>query len=573
MKKTETKTKLYCVYLHKCPDGRVFIGTTSGDVNRRWQNGHGYKGTDFYEAVRLFGWDNIIHKKVVEGIGREEAKRWETNLVAATDERLRFNKVGEADIHDGWFIREVLPKAVELIGESMDVGIRLLFTETDEREIIEQGAQLKDCFGIWEETNQQKQSNMKRHKKEKQMTIPANAIDGVKVEIVLDTRYQHKSGGYPVCIRIAHRSRYRYIKTGYVMNTDEFREMHPKDCEKINDIRRHYCEQVRACGKDNPFNLDMTLKEYTPLSGGQGTLADLIREKMGMLDNAGSAQNYKSAINKLYEVYPNGLPLCDVSATTIGKYKSYMEGLGMSNTTINIYLSMVKASINYGIYKKYIGEAQYPFKRKAVEIDKVSMPKANKRDMEYLPKEDIQKIWDYFMTSKRVSRELGYFLFSYLHGGMNLADMMFLTFNDFYFNEGGFCFKRRKTEKKNDFNVIVPVTNWTEQLLERMGIEPKHGECVFKRLQCDGSDESYQKIKRNHSTYINRVLEKVCPQIGVRTVSMTAARHSFATIATKEKISYTMIEQCMGHANNAVSSHYIGGWDVNEMRDEFERLL
>ena len=572
--------KIYSVYLHKCPDGMVYVGM-SKNPKRRWQNGRGYMNTPFYDAVEKWGWWNIEHKIVKDNLDRDKAKQLESNLIYATNPKMSFNRVvgDNTEIYTMEYAeyREFVKLVLNNLGKSANTDLRLLYAPTTEREILETLSPLLSCFDGKEEVESKvekpNQPKTKDMRKEKQKKGKERTYKGVGVAVVLDTRYRHNNGGFPVSIRIYHKSKYKYIRTGYVMTTDEFSDMNQKDEKMINDIFEHYVNQVRDCVERGYFNINATLKEYTPLSSVGGTLADLIKEKMGMLDNKGSARNYINALNKVYQLFPDGMPLCDVSPTTIGRYKDLLVREGKSNTTINIYLSVVKASINYGIYRGYIKPVQYPFKRAAAEIDKVSMPKANKRDLNYLLKDDIKKIWDYFMTSKKPSKELGYFLFSYLHGGMNLADMMFLKFDDFYFNERGFCFKRRKTMKKNSFNVVVPVTSWTDMLFKRLGIVPELGKCVFKDIQCDGSDSEYQRVKANHATYINRVLEKVCEKVGIRTVSMTTARHSFATVATKEKMQYTLVEQAMGHANNSVSSHYIGGWDVDEMRCEFERLL
>lgn len=572
--------KIYSVYLHKCPDGMVYVGM-SKNPERRWQNGRGYMNTPFYEAIQKYGWWNIDHKIVKSGLDREDAKRLESNMIAATKKSLSYNRVGDEEfqLYNSTYeeYREFVKMVLENMGDSAKPDFHLLYAPTTEQEIIETlSPLLSKTFGkceVEETTVEPKPQKQKDMRKEKQKKGKEKTIEGIGVSVVLDTRYRHNGGGFPVSIRIYYKSKYKYIRTGYVMSSEEFSDMNPQDERKINDMYEHYCNQVRDCVGKGYFSIDTALKEYTPLSGNGGTLADLVKEKMNMLDNKGSARNYLNALLKLYEVFPNGLLLCDISPVTIGKYKDHLVMDGKSNTTINIYLSVIKASINYGIYRGYIKEVQYPFKRAAAEIDKVSMPKPNKRDLNYLQKDDIIKLWNYFMTTKKPSKELGYFLFSYLHGGMNLADMMFLKFDNFYFNEGGFCFKRRKTCKKNNFNVIVPTTSWTDMLLKRLGIVPESGKYVFEALRCDGTDSEYQRVKSNHANYINRVLEKVCPKIGIRTVSMTTARHSFATIATKEKMQYTLIEQAMGHAQNGVSSHYIGSWDVDEMRGEFERLL
>jgi integrase len=169
---------------------------------------------------------------------------------------------------------------------------------------------------------------------------------------------------------------------------------------------------------------------------------------------------------------------------------------------------------------------------------------------------------------------LGYFFFSYLHGGVNIADIMGLGFTDFYFDEGGFSYKRRKTIRKNQFKVYVPATTHTATLFSVLGITPSRGSLVFPELGVSGGENEFYKQKENATNRANRDLKKAAAECGIdKNITMTTARHTFATLANKSGMPYDMVERAMGHANNGVSSHYIGAWSLAEMRPCFEKLL
>ena len=43
----------YCVYIHKFPNNKMYIGISKEeDINRRWQNGLGYKNQVVYRAIK-----------------------------------------------------------------------------------------------------------------------------------------------------------------------------------------------------------------------------------------------------------------------------------------------------------------------------------------------------------------------------------------------------------------------------------------------------------------------------------------------------------------------------------------
>ena len=67
--------KRWCVYVHTTPSHKVYIGITSQNPIKRWNNGLGYnKQIYFYRAILKYGWDNIKHEIIVSGISGEEAK-------------------------------------------------------------------------------------------------------------------------------------------------------------------------------------------------------------------------------------------------------------------------------------------------------------------------------------------------------------------------------------------------------------------------------------------------------------------------------------------------------------------
>ena len=73
----------YSVYKHTTPSGKVYIGITKQKPERRWRCGEGYKvNTYFYAAILKYGWDNIKHEILFEGLEHDEACTKEQELTA-----------------------------------------------------------------------------------------------------------------------------------------------------------------------------------------------------------------------------------------------------------------------------------------------------------------------------------------------------------------------------------------------------------------------------------------------------------------------------------------------------------
>lgn len=87
----------YCVYRHVTPDGLIYVGQTQQKPRKRWGSGRLYKANhEFTAAVDMFGWKNIRHEILEEGLTREEAYEAERRYIdewETTDPEKGYNKL------------------------------------------------------------------------------------------------------------------------------------------------------------------------------------------------------------------------------------------------------------------------------------------------------------------------------------------------------------------------------------------------------------------------------------------------------------------------------------------------
>ena len=81
----------YYVYKHTFPNGKVYIGITCLKPENRWADGKGYlkvlKNGEYHQplmarAVLKYGWENITHEILFNGLSKEEAEAKEIALIA-----------------------------------------------------------------------------------------------------------------------------------------------------------------------------------------------------------------------------------------------------------------------------------------------------------------------------------------------------------------------------------------------------------------------------------------------------------------------------------------------------------
>jgi group I intron endonuclease len=77
---------LYTVYVHRVPNGKVYVGVTSRNPRVRWNYGNGYRSNGaFYQAIREFGWNNIAHEIAAQFRSEDLAYSLECDLIAHYD--------------------------------------------------------------------------------------------------------------------------------------------------------------------------------------------------------------------------------------------------------------------------------------------------------------------------------------------------------------------------------------------------------------------------------------------------------------------------------------------------------
>ena len=73
----------YKIYIHIFPNDKVYIGITSQNPKRRWNNGKGYRNNKYMtNAILKYGWDNIKHEILFDNLTKEQAEQKEIELIA-----------------------------------------------------------------------------------------------------------------------------------------------------------------------------------------------------------------------------------------------------------------------------------------------------------------------------------------------------------------------------------------------------------------------------------------------------------------------------------------------------------
>lgn len=88
----KSNCNVWKVYCHIFPNCKKYIGITHRPVEERWRlDGSGYRGQIVYRAIEKYGWENIEHKVLKEGLSKEEAEYYEKYYIKALETHTSMN--------------------------------------------------------------------------------------------------------------------------------------------------------------------------------------------------------------------------------------------------------------------------------------------------------------------------------------------------------------------------------------------------------------------------------------------------------------------------------------------------
>lgn len=77
------KTTGYFVYAHVLPNGMYYIGMSKMQPRERWQPSLYKTRNSLAPYIEQYGWENIQHKVIIDGLTKKEAEQWEDKFIVA----------------------------------------------------------------------------------------------------------------------------------------------------------------------------------------------------------------------------------------------------------------------------------------------------------------------------------------------------------------------------------------------------------------------------------------------------------------------------------------------------------
>lgn len=236
----------------------------------------------------------------------------------------------------------------------------------------------------------------------------------------------------------------------------------------------------------------------------------------------------------------------------ISKFEDYLLNRNCATTTRSVYFRTFRTLWKNAIKDKVCPSEHYPFKD--FNFSKYNNPRTKKRA---IAKEQLDKIITLNLSEQPDSliNSRNYFLFSYYCRGLNFTDLASLKWENIKDNELNYF--RAKTKEEFRFQLhqqAVEIINFY-QLLEGNSDAGYIFPIIYKRHFSEQSihDRKIKILKR-----VNKDLKEIAGLAGIeKNITTYVARHTYATILRRNRVSKEIIGQSLGHESTKTTDIYL----------------
>ncbi len=424
------------------------------------------------------------------------------------------------------------------------------------------------------------------------------------MKLKLDIRHEYKDEFCPVALYFFVDGARWYYPVGDRMTREEFyivshatgkgrismnsQGERPYDIKiRLEELFEMYFSKLQQLHKRGRLTMTAIKTMVTGGAGAEGQDFLSVWDSEMQKKSLGTRFNYTNARNSFVK-YVGNISGFNVTVAEIKKWQDKMLEDGLSKTTVGIYLRACRVIWNACEKYGYVTHDNYPFGK---GDDKVSIPKGATRRECYLDVDQMTELYHCFIEKRypeywdidwreHAHESLGLFLVQYLCNGFNLADAARLEYDDHYFKSGrkSFRFIRMKTEDRSDTEIVIPIIEPLQRILDEIAAEPIKGALVFPQIYAGEQDPERMKARVSQENQnIRKRLGRVTKSMGWEVApSGTWSRHSFATnLSHAGGVPKEYIQEAMGHSvmGGAVTDRYIQTYPLARQMEFNSKLL
>lgn len=368
--------------------------------------------------------------------------------------------------------------------------------------------------------------------------------------IVIVPTKKLSNGRHRIRIAVAHHSQTRYISTQFTLDSasqlKNGRVVRHENATNMNNCLRklinEYEEIVTSISYLPAISCTELIRIITYEQKKKGiTFQTVAKEYMDFMkgeEREKSYKLYKIAAERFIKYMKGDFPLIQLGPLHIQEFAEVLHKENLADTTIRIYLTLIKVILNYAGKMNYVTYSIHPFIL-------FKMPVSNVRELD-LSIDELKRIRDVdlYKPSLFIVRDI--FMLTYYLGGINLRDLLAYNFKDKEYMR----YVRHKTRnsKKGENEIVFTIQPEAKAIIDRY--LAKDGKLKF------GKYSSYKQIYSLIFRHIDKVtkLSRINKKVTYYSARKTFAQHGYNLGIQIEKIEY-----CIGHSmkNNRPIFNYI----------------
>lgn len=442
-----------------------------------------------------------------------------------------------------------------------------------------------------------------------------------KVKVLLRTDKPLSDNTLPIWIRITHLRKASYLATGYSCQEVEWNneagrlyESKPRltqsQKDELNPVEYRNLKKTYSAIKINPLakkinsEIDKQVRKILSvkdkLEANEQSLSSRLIKKQLEAQNSGISDKsfiqYWEAQNRLLEkqnayrtlktqksilrqlrgdeeiegfLKGKDLQFDEITVSFLEEYKAYLTGKGYAKKTIHNHLKTFRSILYKAIKepgKNYFSQDKNPFFAFKLEADTTQRKeRLNADEIKALEELELEK-------GSRLYDARNMFLFSFYCAGVRIGDMLQLQWSNI--QEGRLNYVMGKNDKERSIKLLPKALNLLK-LYHKKNLEIDNYIFPFlpNNLNRQNATILHKQIEAK-SALINKCLKQVAEKAEIdKNLTTHMARHSFADMARKKKVSLLDIQKMLAHSDSKTTQVYLNSFDLESQDEAHEAVF
>ena len=282
----------------------------------------------------------------------------------------------------------------------------------------------------------------------------------------------------------------------------------------------------------------------------QQCIAKLIR-----MGRTGTANGYKSTLNSFMRFRKGqDIMLNAIDSDVIQLYEAHLRLTNVARNSSSFYMRILRTVYNMAI-EQQLTPQRTPFAHVYTGIDKTVKRALSISQIRQLKNADLTD-----NPAQALARDM--FMFSFYTRGMALADMANLTTANL--RNGYLVYRRQKP--RQELHV-----KWEPCMQEIVDRYPRQSPFLLPLIKSEEDKRDQYKLTQQR---VNHNLKKLSERLGLpHPLTMSMARHSWASIANSKDIALSVIGEGLGYNSENATRIYLAQIDTSQVDRANKKIL